>query len=68
MSRRITTRWYIGAWVVSLIVVIAMIVHARALGPQAGSSPPASMMLEFLRDGSGPARDHRDGRLSGLRS
>ena len=48
MRRRITTRWYIGAWVVSLIALIALIVHSRALGPQAGSSPSASMMLEFF--------------------
>ena len=39
MSKQITTRWYIGAWVVAVLVGIATGVIAR--GAPAGSPPPA---------------------------
>ncbi len=38
MSKRITTRWYITAWVVWLIALIAAIVMSH--GARAGSVPP----------------------------
>jgi hypothetical protein len=45
MSKRITTRWYIGAWVVWLIAFIALIVMVR--GAQGASSPPAGVILAY---------------------
>ena len=41
MSKRITTRWYIGAWVVYVLAVIAFFVIAH--GAQGSASPPPEM-------------------------
>ena len=45
MSKRITTRWYIGAWVVWLIAFVTLIVVSRS--PQ-GSTPPPGAMVAYL--------------------
>jgi hypothetical protein len=46
MSKRLTTRWYIGAWVVWLVAVIASIVMLR--GAQGGSAPPGVGVAYFV--------------------
>jgi hypothetical protein len=46
MSRRITTRWYIGAWVVWLLGVIALYVESRFIGNS--TSPPPGVFLIYL--------------------
>src|SRR6266550_3013185 len=43
MSKRITTRWYIGAWIVWLVALIAM-----SRGAQASSSPPPGAVVAYL--------------------
>ena len=45
MSKRITTRWYIGAWVVGAIAFVATIVLARQ---NPGTSPPPSVVVASL--------------------
>ena len=45
MSKRITTRWYIGAWVVAVLVGIATGIVAR--GAPAGSPPPGVAILSL---------------------
>jgi hypothetical protein len=39
MSKRITTRWYIGSWIVYVLAVIALFVIER--NGQGSTSPPA---------------------------
>jgi hypothetical protein len=39
MSKRITTRWYIGSWIVYVLAVIALFVIQR--NGQGSTSPPA---------------------------
>ena len=46
MSKRITTRWYIGAWIVWLVALIALIALSR--GAPAGSSPPPGVMVAYV--------------------
>ena len=46
MSKRITTRWYIGAWAVWLVAFIAMIVLSRQA--PASTSPPPGVLLTYL--------------------
>ena len=46
MSKRITTRWYIGAWVVWVIALVTMIAMSRAA--QASSSQPPGMVVAYL--------------------
>ena len=46
MSKRITTRWYIGAWIVYILAVIAFFVMAR--GNQGSSAPPPGASLTYL--------------------
>jgi hypothetical protein len=48
MSKRITTRWYIGAWVVAVLASIAMIVTTRSAGAQVSSSPSAALFFEYF--------------------
>jgi hypothetical protein len=48
MSKRITTRWYIGAWVVYVIAIVALAMSARAAGAQGASSPTPAMIFEYL--------------------
>ena len=46
MSKRITTRWYIGAWVVWLLGVIALYVESRLT--RNSTSPPPGVFLIYL--------------------
>ena len=46
MSKRITTRWYIGAWLVTVLAGIAMGLMAR--GAPAGSPPPGVTVLSLF--------------------
>lgn len=46
MSKRITTRWYIGAWVAWLIAVIASIVMLR--GAQGTGSTPLGVGVAYF--------------------
>ena len=46
MSKRITTRWYIGAWMVTVLAGIAMGLMAR--GATAGSPPPGVTVLSLV--------------------
>ena len=46
MSKQITTRWYIGAWVAAVLVGIATGLMAR--GAPAGSPPPAVAILSLV--------------------
>jgi hypothetical protein len=47
MSKRTTTRWYVGAWVVAVLAAIAMIATARSAAPQASSIPSAALIFEY---------------------
>ena len=46
MSKRITTRWYIGAWMVYVVAAIAFFMIARAA--QGSGSPPPGVWLAYL--------------------
>ena len=46
MSKRITTRWYIGAWIVWLVALVAMIALSRS--PQTSSSPSPGVVVAYL--------------------
>ena len=46
MSKRITTRWYIGAWVVWLIAFVGLAVAMHSAS--SSTSPPATAMLAYL--------------------
>jgi hypothetical protein len=46
MSKRITTLWYIGAWIVYILAVIAFFVMAR--GNQGSSAPPPGALITYL--------------------
>ena len=46
MSKRLTTRWYIGAWVVYVIALMALVMSARSA--QGSSSPSMAMTIEYL--------------------
>ena len=46
MSKRITTRGYIGAWVVYILALIAFFVMARS--NQGASTPPPGAMAAYL--------------------
>ena len=46
MSKRITTRWYITAWVVYILAAIAFIVMARA--NQVSGAPQPGALLAYL--------------------
>ena len=46
MSKRVTTRWYIGGWLVYLVALVAVIVAGRGL--HASSSPPTGILLGYL--------------------
>jgi hypothetical protein len=47
MSKRITTRWYIGAWAIYMIALIALVMSARSAGAQ-GSSPSPALVFGYL--------------------
>jgi hypothetical protein len=46
MSKRTTTRWYTGAWIVSVLVLIAMIMSGR-VAPESGSNP-SGLLLGYV--------------------
>ena len=46
MSKRTTTRWYIGAWVVWAIAFLGLVVAMRAAGSP--STPPTTALLAYL--------------------
>jgi heme/copper-type cytochrome/quinol oxidase subunit 3 len=46
MSKRITTRWYIGAWVVYVLAAIAFLLMARS--NQGSSMPPPGALIAYL--------------------
>jgi hypothetical protein len=48
MSKRVTTRWYIGAWVVYLITFIAVVMSTRSAGAQGTSLPSPATVVEYL--------------------
>ena len=45
MSKRITTRWFIGAWIVAVLAGIVMDIVARNAQ---GTSPPPTLMVAYL--------------------
>ena len=45
MSKRITTRWYIGSWIVYILAVIALFVIGR--NAQGSSSPPPGLFIPY---------------------
>ena len=47
MSKRITTRWYIGAWVVWVISFIALFVVMHSASSTGSSSPPAGALIPY---------------------
>jgi hypothetical protein len=47
MSKRITTRWYITAWVVYILAVIAFLVMARA-NQQTGAPQPGALLAYLV--------------------
>ena len=51
MSKRITTRWYIGAWLVAVLAGIALGLMAREA--PAGSQPPGATVLSLVLIASG---------------
>ncbi|HEV2036956.1 MAG TPA: hypothetical protein VGU71_22625 [Candidatus Dormibacteraeota bacterium] len=48
MSKRITTRWYMGAWVIYMIALIALAMSARSAGVQGSSSASPALVLGYL--------------------
>jgi hypothetical protein len=47
MSKRISTRWYIGAWAIYMIALIALVMSSRSAGAQ-GSSPSPALVFGYL--------------------
>jgi hypothetical protein len=45
MSRRITTRWYIGSWIVYILAVIAFFTIGH--NAQGSSSPPPGLFVPY---------------------
>ena len=48
MSKRTTTRWYIAAWVIYVIALIALVMSARSTGVQGTSSSSPALVLGYL--------------------
>ena len=46
MSKRTTTRWYIGAWVVWCLAFLSLIAMSRASGPS--SMPPPGSFVAYV--------------------
>jgi hypothetical protein len=54
MSKRTTTRWYIGAWVIYAIALLALVMSARSAGAQgSGSASPATVFAYLVLGISG---------------
>ena len=47
MSKRITTRWYIEAWIVWCVAFLALLAIGR-FSPQSSSPPPGTFLLYFV--------------------
>jgi len=45
MSKRITTRWYIGSWIVYILAVIAFLVIGH--NTQGSGSPPLALFIPY---------------------
>ena len=48
MSKRLTTRWYIGAWVIYVFALIALVMSARSAGVQGSSSASPALVVGYL--------------------
>ena len=48
MSKRTTTRWYIGAWLIYVIAVLALVMSARSTGGQGSSPASPALVLGYL--------------------
>jgi hypothetical protein len=48
MSKRTTTRWYIGAWVIYVIVLLALVTSARSAGAQGSAAASPAMVFGYL--------------------
>ena len=48
MSKRITTRWYIAAWVIYVLALIALVMSTRSAAATGTTSPTPAMFLEYL--------------------
>ena len=54
MSKRLTTRWYGGSWVVYVLAWVALIMTLRS-NPNVGSLPPMAMLLYVVLFATGVA-------------
>jgi hypothetical protein len=54
VSRRLTTRWYIGSWVIYVLAWVALIMTLRG-NLDAGSLPPMAMLLYVVLFATGAA-------------
>jgi hypothetical protein len=48
VSKRLTTRWYVGAWVIYLIALLALVMSARSAGVQGSGSASPAMAFAYL--------------------
>jgi hypothetical protein len=48
MSKRITTRWYIGAWVVYLLALIPVLMIGRGVGSAQSPQPALILFLAVM--------------------
>ena len=48
MSKRTTTRWYIGAWVIYVTVFVALLMSARSAGATGSTAPSAGMVAGYV--------------------
>lgn len=47
MSKGITTRWYVGAWLAWILALISLAVILRGAASAGASSPPASAVIPY---------------------
>jgi hypothetical protein len=48
MGKRTTTRWYIGAWLVYVIALIAWVMSTRSAGAQGSTASSSAIAAEYL--------------------
>jgi hypothetical protein len=48
MSKRTSTRWYIGAWVIYVMALIALVTSARSVGVQGSASASPATVFGYL--------------------
>lgn len=48
MSKRITTHWYVGAWLIYVIALLALVMSARSAGVQGSSSASPALVFGYL--------------------